>query len=52
MDDCHLNMLEKMEKKTLVRNHIEENKNLQFLKKWTYILHNKNNIFKDLMKTF
>jgi hypothetical protein len=52
MDDCHLSKLEKMEKYILLPNHTEENKKLQFFKKWTYILHNKNNIVKYLMKTF
>jgi len=31
----------KWQKKNLGAYHIEENKVLQFLKKWTYILHNK-----------
>jgi len=32
--------------------HIKEKKNLQFLKKWVYILHNENNIIKNSMKAF
>jgi len=34
-------------KKKIVPNQIGENKSLQFLKKWIYILYNKNNIVKE-----
>jgi hypothetical protein len=53
MDDWHFNNITKVKNKTFVLNRIGENKNLQFLKKWTYIyVHDKNNIVKDLMKAF
>jgi hypothetical protein len=52
MDDCELNNIAKMKIKSFVLSHIGENKDLYILKKWTYILHNENNIVKDLMKDF
>jgi hypothetical protein len=52
MDNYELNNIAKMRKKSSVLNHIGENKDLQILKKWTYILHNENNIVKYLMKDF
>jgi len=50
MDDCHLNNIPK--KFFFLFNQIGKNKNLWFLKKWTYILCNKNNIVEDLMNAF
>jgi hypothetical protein len=56
MDDCHLsniarvNFLEIKNKLYLII--WVEIKNLKSIKKWTYILCNKNNIVKDLMKEF
>jgi hypothetical protein len=53
MNHCHLNDIKKVEKENnFIPNHIGKNKNLQFLKKWTYILHNENNIVKYLLNIF
>jgi hypothetical protein len=53
MNHCHLNNIKKVEKeKKITPNHIGKNKNLQFFKKWTYILHNENSIAKYLLNIF
>jgi hypothetical protein len=50
VDDYHLSNIAKVI--FLVFNHIGGKKNLQLLKKWTYVLHTKNNIIKVLIKSF
>jgi len=50
VDDCHLSNITKVI--FFVFNQIGEIKNFQLLKKWTYVLHTKNNIVKVLVKAF
>ncbi len=53
MNHCHLNNIKKVEKENnFIPNHIGKNKNLQVLKKSTYILHNENDIVKYILNIF
>jgi len=51
MDDRHLSNITKIRKKIFLFNHIFKKK-LAIIKKWTYTLHNKNDIIEKLMKAF
>jgi hypothetical protein len=50
MDDCHFSNITKI-MKIFVRNHIRENKKCKFSKN-EHILHNGNNIVKNLMNAY
>jgi len=50
VDDCHLSNITKVI--FFAFNQIGGKKAFQLLKKWTYVLHTRNNIVKILVKTF